>query len=70
VSAAPASGTGNVTAAFFDRVAGGTILKSVSITKPASSATVGNPAITVTLGADNRITLVFGTQTFGPFAVP
>lgn len=70
VTAAPANGTGNVVAAFFDTVAGGALLKSVPITRQAGSSTVGNPAITVTLATDNRITLKFGSQTLAPISVP
>jgi hypothetical protein len=70
VTAAPANGSGNVVAAFFDKAAGGAILKSVPITKPAGSSTVGNPAISAAVSADNRVTLTFGAQTLAPIGIP
>jgi hypothetical protein len=69
VTAAPASGTGNLVATFYDKATRAK-LSSLPISKPANSATIGNPAISATLGADNRIALTVGTQTLGPVSIP
>jgi hypothetical protein len=70
VTAAPSSGTGQILATFFDKVAAGKVLDSVAITKPAGSAYVGNPAISASVEAGNHVKLVFGTQVFTGIGVP
>ncbi|MBC5786228.1 hypothetical protein H8N03_25045 [Ramlibacter sp. USB13] len=67
VTAAPQSGTGNAMATFLDKAAGGTVLRSMPIT---TNATIGTSAVSANVGTDNRLTLRFASQSFGPYALP
>mgnify|MGYP001806471539 FL=1 len=69
VTAAAESGTGHLIATFYDTVTRAD-LSNVPVSKPASSATIGNPAISAMLGADNRITLTVGHETLAPIRIP
>jgi hypothetical protein len=69
VTAAAESGTGHLIATFYDTVTRAK-LSSVPVSKPATSGTIGDPAISAMLGADNRITLTVGKETLAPIRIP
>lgn len=69
VTAAAESSTGHLIATFYDTVTRAE-LSNAPVSKPANSATIGNPAISAMLGADNRITLTVGNQTLAPISIP
>lgn len=69
VTAAAESGTGHLIATFYDTVTRAE-LSNVPVSKPVNSATIGNPAISAMLGADNRITLSVGKETLAPIRIP
>jgi hypothetical protein len=69
VTAAAESGTGNLIATFYDTVTRAK-LSSVPVSKPANSGTIGDPAISAMLGADNRITLTVGKETLASIRIP
>jgi hypothetical protein len=69
VTAAAESGTGHLTATFYDTVTRAE-LSNLPVSKPANSDTIGNPAISAMLGADNRITLTVGKVTLASITIP
>jgi hypothetical protein len=62
---------GNLTAAFFDKVASGRIIKSVPLDRdPAKGTYVSGYSISATLSSANEIVLTFGGRTLSPISIP
>lgn len=70
ITAARENATGHVTATYFDKATGGSILTAVPINKPAGSDSVGNPPVSAVLNNNNTVSLTFGSQALSPIAIP